>query len=105
MKPYVVSRATENDSTNLVVLATSPRNAFYRYRQIAEMPKHLVCEDIGEPDNPCIRYLASGGARFYVQPYSASRAAKDCKTCGGNGQLGPPLVQGWSICWDCQIEV
>jgi len=34
----------------------------------------------------------------------AARLVKqqNCKTCNGTGQLGPPHVQGWAECWDCQ---
>jgi hypothetical protein len=31
-------------------------------------------------------------------------SAKTCKTCGGSGQLGPPLVQGWLPCWHCKKD-
>lgn len=73
-KLYVISRTIEIDpstfeSAKVVVLAANPYNAFSQFRLAADMPKHLTCEDIGEPSNPCIRYIASGGTRFYVTPY------------------------------------
>ena len=70
---FLISRTVdlgshEFKSVSVTVLGQNMYNAYGRFSDTANFPNYSACDEIGESDNPCLRYILPDGTRYYIKP-------------------------------------
>jgi len=71
---FIISRTEELNSrefksVSVVVLGQNMYNAYGRFSNAARLSNYSSCDEIGESDNPCVRYILPDGTRYYIKPH------------------------------------
>jgi len=81
-KLYTISRlieisSREFETVELVVQASSAYNVYNQFKKVAGLPEAIDIDDIGEHDNPCIRFIVNRPDKdrllLYVKPFKPSK--------------------------------